>query len=81
MINTKSGPVYTLCLNCAPQDFIPCLNPDREPCDSCHRVAHQVTYGDHIPGKPGDNDPARIAAKAIIRGMDRPRVKIPRRHR
>lgn len=78
MIQTKSGPIYTLCFKCAPEDFIPCLNPDREECDSCGQVATRVTYSDRLPDKPGSNDPARVAARAILRGMDRPRAKIPR---
>lgn len=80
MINTKSGPIYTLCLDCFPlKDPISAANEEREPCDACGRTTKVVTWLDYLPkGKHHSSEPAVIAARAIIRGMDKHKVKIPR---
>lgn len=82
MIETRNnGTLYTLCLDCANiEDPIPCPNKSSEPCDACGEEPREVTYLDYLPRKRGaPKDSATIAARAIIRGMDRPRAKIPRR--
>jgi len=80
MIQTKSGPVYTICLDCIPiKDPIPARNEGREECDVCGKVKQLVSFLDYLPRDRRSQEPAAVAARAIIRGMDKPKFKIPRR--